>query len=89
MDAKYDADSKIADSARQYQMQKANFDMEVNARVRTALLYGLVTSSRCTRGIYCHNPFTVGVWRLVQRTSGSFSKDHCDFTNDFHNYDYL
>ena len=46
MDAKYDADSKIADSARQYQMQKANFDMEVNARVRTHLLRGLVTSSR-------------------------------------------
>ena len=33
MDAKYEADTKIADSARLYQMQKANFDMEVNARV--------------------------------------------------------
>ncbi len=39
MDAKYEADTKIADSARMYQMQKANFDMEVNARVRlTSLL---------------------------------------------------
>ena len=38
MDAKYEADTKIADSARMYQMQKANFDMEVNARVRKMVL---------------------------------------------------
>ena len=35
MDSKYAADTKIADSARHYQMQKASFDMEVNARVGT------------------------------------------------------
>ena len=34
MDAKYDADTKIADASREYQMQKANYDMEVNAAVR-------------------------------------------------------
>ena len=33
MDAKYDADTKIADASRQFQMQKANYDMEVNAAV--------------------------------------------------------
>ena len=33
LDSKYAADAKIADSQREYQMQKANFDMEVNARV--------------------------------------------------------
>ncbi len=33
MDSKFDADTKIADSARMYQMQKANFDMETNAKV--------------------------------------------------------
>ena len=33
MDAKYDADTKIADASRQFQMQKANYDMEVNASV--------------------------------------------------------
>lgn len=32
MDAKYTADTKIADSKRLYEMQKAAFDMEVNAR---------------------------------------------------------
>ena len=33
MDSKFEADTKIADSARMYQMQKANFDMETNAKV--------------------------------------------------------
>ena len=33
MDTKYAADTKIANSRRQFEMQKANFDMEVNARV--------------------------------------------------------
>ena len=33
MDSRYEADTKIADSKRMYEMQKANFDMEVNARV--------------------------------------------------------
>ena len=33
MDAKYAADTKVADSKRMYEMQKAAFDMEVNARV--------------------------------------------------------
>jgi flotillin len=33
LDAKYMADTKIADSKRQFEMQKAAFDMEVNARV--------------------------------------------------------
>ncbi|XP_045173298.1 flotillin-2-like [Mercenaria mercenaria] len=32
MDAKYSADTKIADSKRMFEMQKAAFDMEVNAR---------------------------------------------------------
>jgi len=34
MDTKYAADTKIANSRRQFEMQKANFDMEVNAKVR-------------------------------------------------------
>lgn len=38
MDSKYRADAIIADSAREYQMQKANFDMEVNARKAEAEL---------------------------------------------------
>ena len=48
MDAKYDADTKIADAAREYQMQKANYDMEVNGAV-SALYY------TCTHipGILC------------------------------------
>ena len=33
MDAKYHADTSIADSSREYQMKKASFDIEVNARV--------------------------------------------------------
>jgi hypothetical protein len=33
MDSRYAADTKIADSKRMFEMQKANFDMEVNARV--------------------------------------------------------
>ena len=37
MDAKYDADTKIADASREYQMQKANYDMEVNAAVSCAV----------------------------------------------------
>jgi len=35
MDTKYSADTKIANSRRQFEMQKANFDMEVNAKVGT------------------------------------------------------
>lgn len=35
MDTKFMADTKIADSSRQYQMMKASFDMEVNAKVGT------------------------------------------------------
>ncbi|XP_064612370.1 flotillin-2-like [Liolophura sinensis] len=38
MDMRYAADTKIADSSRLYQMQKANFDMEVNARKAEAEL---------------------------------------------------
>lgn len=38
MDARYEADTKIADSKRQFEMQKANFDMEVNARKAEAEL---------------------------------------------------
>merc|ERR1712168_233509 len=38
MDAKYIADTNIADSSRAYQMQKANFDIEVNARKAEAEL---------------------------------------------------
>lgn len=33
MDVKYVADTKIANSRRQFEMQKGNFDVEVNARV--------------------------------------------------------
>jgi flotillin len=33
MDVKYEADTKIADSSREFQMQKAAFDQEVNAKV--------------------------------------------------------
>lgn len=38
MDTKYAADTKIANSRRQFEMQKANFDMEVNAKVRQHFL---------------------------------------------------
>lgn len=38
MDTKYAADTKIANSRRQYEMQKANFDMEVNAKKAEAEL---------------------------------------------------
>ena len=38
MDARYAADTKIADSKRAFEMQKANFDMEVNARKAEAEL---------------------------------------------------
>lgn len=38
MDAKYAADTKVADSKRQFEMQKAAFDMEVNARKAEAEL---------------------------------------------------
>jgi len=42
MDAKFDADTKIADSARAYQMQKAGFDMEVNrSKAEAELAYEL------------------------------------------------
>ena len=40
LDAKYMADTKVADSKRQFEMQKAAFDMEVNARV---MLSSIVT----------------------------------------------
>ena len=33
MDARYEADTKIANSKRQYEMQKACFDVEVNTQV--------------------------------------------------------
>merc|ERR1712142_263625 len=32
MDSKYAADAKVADATRMFQMQKASFDMEVNAK---------------------------------------------------------
>ena len=35
MDTKFSADAKIADASRNYKMQKAGFDQEVNARVST------------------------------------------------------
>ena len=38
MDAKYSADTLVADSQRQYQMMKAAFDMEVNAKVRSKVI---------------------------------------------------
>lgn len=38
MDVKYVADTKIANSRRQYEMQKGNFDVEVNARKAEAEL---------------------------------------------------
>jgi flotillin len=43
LDAKYMADTKIADSKRQFEMQKAAFDMEVNARVSTGKSYNYKT----------------------------------------------
>jgi hypothetical protein len=39
MDTKFSADAKIADASRNYKMQKAGFDQEVNARVRTHYPY--------------------------------------------------
>jgi len=42
MDSKFEADTKIADSARAYQMQKASFDMEVNrGKAEAELAYEL------------------------------------------------
>jgi len=38
MDTKYEADSRVADSNRGYQMMQAQFDQEVNAKVSDALL---------------------------------------------------
>lgn len=38
MDARYEADTKIANSKRQYEMQKANFDVEVNTQKAEAEL---------------------------------------------------
>lgn len=35
MDSKYRADARVADSAREFQMQKAHFDSEVNSKVGT------------------------------------------------------
>lgn len=52
MDTKYAADTKIANSRRQYEMQKANFDMEVNARVcaeRPYTVYMLWVLSKAPR----------------------------------------
>jgi len=40
MDTKYAADTKIANSRRQFEMQKANFDMEVNAKVGYRVSHG-------------------------------------------------
>ena len=42
MDSKFEADTKIADSARAYQMQKASFDMEVNRGVRLNIFIAIV-----------------------------------------------
>lgn len=42
MDTKFMADTKIADSSRQYQMMKASFDMEVNAKVGTSVVVNLL-----------------------------------------------
>ena len=38
MDARYTADTKIANSNREFQMQKADFDQEVNAKKAEAEL---------------------------------------------------
>lgn len=38
MDIKYNTDTKIEDNARLYQLQKANFDQEVNTAVSVWLL---------------------------------------------------
>ena len=38
MDTKFAADAKIADASRNYKMQKAGFDQEVNARVSIMLI---------------------------------------------------
>lgn len=35
MDIKYNTDTKIEDNARLYQLQKANFDQEVNTAVKS------------------------------------------------------
>ena len=45
MDSKYAADTKVADSKRMYEMQKAAFDMEVNARVSIA--FGTQQKKKC------------------------------------------
>ena len=51
MDTKYAADTKIANSKRQFEMQKANFDMEVNAKVdilcKGNRWFGILTVNCC------------------------------------------
>lgn len=42
MDIKYNTDTKIEDNARLYQLQKANFDQEVNTAVRTTRIFAKI-----------------------------------------------
>ena len=37
MDTKYDADTKIADSSRKFEMHQAGYEVEVNTKVSTKL----------------------------------------------------
>ena len=58
MDAKYAADTKVADSKRMYEMQKAAFDMEVNARV--SFYFG--RSLKKKTSVFCHSIISLKIW---------------------------
>lgn len=41
MDIKYSTDTKIEDNSRMFQLQKANFDQEINTAVRHPIILNL------------------------------------------------
>ena len=56
MDARYQADTNIADSKREFQMRKAEFDQEVNAKKAEAeLAYELQVRSKRLQFFFDHN----------------------------------
>lgn len=52
MDVKFKADTKMADSKRELELQKASFNQEVNARVRTVCTYRLSVYSSSKNTCY-------------------------------------
>ena len=50
MDTKYKADASIADSSREFKMQKAHFDSEVNTKVTPIIPLHFIMSSSSSTG---------------------------------------